>query len=265
ESLAIQEPNLALVLATGTESDHAVYFQRIAHQLHLAITLNTRYAPKSGPAARLAGPTDLRRKGRSLDAAASSAAAPRGRRQGDDQKLLDELAAARTRLSRLILAGPSATDKPGEYTAELGKLEREVKRLEDQVRRKSAAYRIQSQPIDLPAVQKAIPEDAALVEIVRYQPYDARTWGTKAKVAPRRYVAYVVRRKGDPRWIDLGEAEAIDRSADAFLDALSDPNSGDVNKRGRALFDLAMTKLVAELGSTRRVLVAPDGLLNLVP
>ena len=107
ESLAIQEPNLALVLATGTESDHAVYFQRIAHQLHLAITLNTRYAPKSGPAARLAVQTIFRRKGRILDAAASSVAALRGRLSADDQKLLDELAAARTRLSRLILAGPA--------------------------------------------------------------------------------------------------------------------------------------------------------------
>ncbi len=267
DALDIQEPNLALVLATGTESDHATYFGRIAHQLSMVISLNARYAPKDPAAAELAMTTVLRRKGRILDAAASTVAALRGQLSADDQKLLDELAAARAQLAKLILAGPKAASTPEEYTTEVGRLESEVKRLEDQVRRKSAAYRATSQPIELARVQKAIPADAALIEMVLYQPFDARKWGMDVKLEPRRYAAYSVGRSGAPRWIDLGEAEGIDKAADRFLEALADPDSADVNKLGRALYDKAMKPVVAQLGQskTTKLLVAPDGLLNLVP
>ncbi|HTE56021.1 MAG TPA: CHAT domain-containing tetratricopeptide repeat protein [Kofleriaceae bacterium] len=266
EALDIQEPNLALILATGTESDHATYFARIAHELHMAITLHTRYAPNDPAAARLALTTVLRRKGRILDAAASSVATLRGKLSADDQKLLDQLAAARAQLARLILAGPKATDSPEDYSVEVGKLERDVKRLEDQVRRVSAAYRVQSQPIELAAVQKVIPADGVLVEIVLHQPYDARasSW-SPGPLPARRYIAYLLRRTGDPTWVDLGEARAIDAAADEFLAALADPDRSDVMALGRALYDRAFKGLVARLGQTRRVLIAPDGLLDLVP
>jgi CHAT domain-containing protein len=266
-ALDIQEPNLALVLATGTEADHVSYFGRIAHQLSMAISLNARYAPTDKAASELAMTTILRRKGRILDAAASSVAALRGQLSADDQKLLDELAASRAQLAKLILAGPKATGKPDEYSAEVGRLESEVKRLEDQVRRKSAAYRATSQPIELARVQKAIPADAALVEMILYQPFDAKKWGADVKLEPRRYAAYLVGRTGAPRWIDLGPAEAIDKAADRFLEALADPDSADVDKLGRALYDKAMRPVTAQLGAakTSKLLVAPDGLLNLVP
>ncbi len=267
EALDIVEPNLALILATGTESDHATYFGQIAHQLHMAITLHTRYALRDREAARLALTTVLRRKGRILDAAAASVAALRGKLSADDQKLLDELAAARAQLAALIVAGPKATDSPEQYAVEVGRLEREVKRLEDQVRRRSTAYRVQSQPIELAPVQKAIPSDGVLVEIVVYQPYDARAVGPwdPNKQPPRRYGAYLLRSTGDPDWVELGDAKTIDAAADAFLAALADPDRSDVETLGRALFDRALKGLVAKLGQTRRVLIAPDGLLNLVP
>jgi CHAT domain-containing protein/tetratricopeptide (TPR) repeat protein len=267
EALDIQEPNLALVLATGTESDHAAYFQRLAHQLSMVISLNARYAPKDARAAELAMTTVLRRKGRILDAAASTVAALRRQLSADDQKLLDELAAARAQLAKLILAGPKAMDRPEEYTTEIGRLESEVKRLEDQVRRKSAAYRATSQPIELARVQKAIPSDAALIEIVLYQPLDARKFGMDVKLEPRRYAAYLVGRTGAPRWIDLGQASVIDAAADRFLEALADPDSSDVDARGRALYDRCFKPVAAQVGQGKisKLLVAPDGLLNLVP
>ncbi|HKE17482.1 MAG TPA: CHAT domain-containing tetratricopeptide repeat protein [Kofleriaceae bacterium] len=267
EALDIEEPQLALVLATGTESDHATFFSQTAYQLHMAITLHARYAPRDRDAARLAMTTVLRRKGRILDAAAASVATLRGKLGPDDRKVLDELAAARGRLAALIVAGPGATDTPEQYSVEVGRLEREVKRLEDLARRRSAAYRVQSQPIELDAVQKAIPADGVLVEIVAYQPYDARAVGPwdPNRQPPRRYGAYLLRRTGDPSWVELGDAKAIDAAADGFLAALADPDRSDVDALGRALFDRAFKGLVAQLGQTRRVLIAPDGLLNLVP
>lgn len=266
QALDIEEPHLALVLATGTESDHAIYFGQIAHQLHLAITLNTRYAPRDPAAARLALTTVLRRKGRILDAAAGSVAALRKRLSPDDRKLLDDLADARARLAKLIVAGPKATASPQEYSVQVAKLESEVRRLENLVGQKSAAYRALAQPVDLRSVQAAIPADAALVEIVEYQPYDARAWGQAAVApSPRRYAAYLLRHTGDPTWVDLGVAADVDKAADSFLASLSDPDSDDVNALGRALYGKAMAPVARALGQTHKVLLAPDGLLNLVP
>ena len=266
QALDIEEPHLALVLATGTESDHAIYFGQIAHQLHLAITLNTRYAPKDPAAARLALTTVLRRKGRILDAAAGSVAALRKRLSPDDRKLLDDLADARARLAKLIVAGPKATASPQDYSVEVAKLESEVRRLENLVGQKSAAYRALAQPVDLRSVQAAIPGDAALVEMVEYQPYDARAWGSAAVApSPRRYAAYLLHHTGDPTWVDLGVAADVDKAADSFLGALSDPESDDVDALGRALYHKAMAPVARALGQTHKVLVAPDGLLNLVP
>ena len=72
-----------------------------------------------------------------------------------------------------------------------------------------------------------------------------------------------------PRWVDLGEAIAIDRAIGAWRKALRDPNRTDVKRLARAVDDkvmLPIRSLLAEApGETRRLLIAPDGSLNLIP
>jgi CHAT domain-containing protein/tetratricopeptide (TPR) repeat protein len=263
-ALAIAEPALATVLAAGTEQDHAAYFHRIAHQLHLAVMLNVRDAPNDARASTLALTTALRRKARILDAAANTVAVLRGKLGKEDQALLDELASARGQLAKLILAGPDGGD-PDEYATLVADLEGKVRKLEDQMRRKSADYRAATRPIDLAAVQKAVPDGAALVEIVSYKAYDPKAVGKARWESKRRYAAYVLRRKGPPRLVELGDGDAIDGAARAFLEAVSDPDRDDVGPLGRALHKLTFGKLGGALGGVKRVYLAPDGALNLVP
>ena len=56
DSLDLAEKELALVLRTGTESDHAVYFSRNNWQLDTAINFQLNHASKSASAARLGVP-----------------------------------------------------------------------------------------------------------------------------------------------------------------------------------------------------------------
>src|SRR5207237_7618523 len=91
DSLEIAERDLTLVLKTGTEADHAVYFSKNGYLLDTALNFELGYAPKSASAARLGLTTLLRRKGRVLDAAAASLATIRSKLSPDDKKLLDEL------------------------------------------------------------------------------------------------------------------------------------------------------------------------------
>jgi len=265
ESLEISERELSLVLKTGTEADHAVYFGRNGYQLDTAIDFQLGFAPNSPSAARLGLTTLLRRKGRVLDAAAASLATIRSKLSTEDRKLLDDLASARTQLAKLTVAGPTATGEAS-YAKEIAALEEEVHRLELQVGKKSAAYRVVSQAIELGAVQKLIPKDARLVEIVNFQPSDPKVvYQAKYVPLPRQYAAYVVGRTGAPVFIDLGSAAVIDAAVEKFRKALADPADTQAQAHGRALYDLTMAKIVPRLGGATSVLIAPDGSLNVVP
>src|SRR5262249_55674107 len=79
----------------------------------------------------------------------------------------------------------------------------------------------------------------------------------------------VMRRQGEIQWKELGEAKAIDEAVAGLRKALRDPSRADVSRLARALDDKIMrpvrTLLGAIPGGTRRLLIAPDGLLNLIP
>ncbi len=267
DALDIAERDLANVLRSGTDTDHAVYFARNAYVLDIALNFGMNYAPKSGSAARLALTTLLRRKGRMLDAAAAALATIRSKLSPDDKKILDDLNSARAQLAKLVNAGPGATGGDGDaYAREVAALEEKVQKLEAQVSKKSAAYRTVTQPIELAAIQKVIPNDARLIEIVNYQPWDPKApYTLNVKYKPRRYAAYVVGKKGDPITIELGEAAPIDKAVEDFRKAVADPDNDRATDLGNALYKLTMAKVVGKLGGATNILIAPDGALNVVP
>ncbi|HEY0251532.1 MAG TPA: CHAT domain-containing tetratricopeptide repeat protein, partial [Kofleriaceae bacterium] len=263
QSLDGAEHDLTNVLRVGTESDHAIYFARNGYQLDLAINFAVNVAPKSPPAARLALTTLLRRKGRVLDAAAASMATIRSKLSPEDKKLLDQLADARTRLAKLTVAGPQVghTD---EYAKDVAQLEDQIQKLEIEVGKKSAQYRVASQAIELTPIQKLIPKDARLVELVNFQPNDPRSGYSLGKVMPpRHFAAFVIGQKGDPAVVDLGPAAAIDDAVEKFRKAVSNPKNTKVGDLGNALYKLTIGKL--PLGGAQEILIAPDGTLNVVP
>ena len=265
DSLELAEKDMTRTLKTGTEADHAAYFQRYGYQLDTAINFHLVSAPNRPSAARLALTTLLRRKGRVLDAAAVSLATIRSKLSDDDRKLLDELASARQKLAKLIVAGPAATGDD-DYARAIAGLEDQIQKLEVRVGKTSASYRLVSQPIALPAIQKLIPKDARLVEIVSFLPGDPKApFRLNPQLPPRRYAAFVVGSTGDPVAIDLGPVAAIDRAVEQFRKAVADPDNDRAAVLGRALYDLTMAKVIPKLAGATHVLIAPDGALNVVP
>jgi CHAT domain-containing protein len=265
-ALDIMEKELSGVLRSGTDTDHAVYFGQHSYVLDTAINFNLVYAPKSGTAARLGLTTLLRRKGRILDAAAAALATIRSKLSPDDKKLLDELTSARAQLAKMTVAGAAGGDS--DFAKEVATLEDKILKLEAQVSKKSAAYRTVTQPIELAAIQKAIPKDAKLVEIVNYQPYDPKMTYAEAmsrKFKPRRYAAYIVGPTGDPTVVELGDAAAIEASIEKFRKALADPDNDQAADLGRQLYDLTMAKVLPKVGGSTNLLIAPDGALNVIP
>jgi CHAT domain-containing protein len=266
DAFEISERELQLVLKSGTDSDHAVYFARNGYLLDTAINLNYKLAPKSSLATKLALTMLLRRKGRLLDASVAALATLRAKLSPDDKKLLDDLASARARLAKLTVAGPSATGDPDAYAKEIAALEDQVQKLELQLGKKSASFRAVSSPIELAAIQKAIPKDARLVELVNYQPSDPKAVYVQNMVfPPRRYAAYVLGPTGDPVFVDLAPAQDIDDAVAKFRKAVSDPDNDQAGELGHALYALTMAKIAPALGGATNLFVAPDGTLNVVP
>src|SRR6266511_2133325 len=260
---AVSERNLTLNLATGSERQKLAYLALFSRETDFTLSLLSQALPHDPQALDLAFTTLLRRKGRGLDVMANTISALRRRAAPEDQALFDQLAEARSQLAALTLKG-LGTDKSETYRARLKSLEDKGEELESALSARRPEFR--AQPVTLAAVQSALPAGGALVEFAAYTPQDPRN--DKNKLPPR-YLAYLLAAKGQPRWIDLGEAAPIDRAIASWRQALRDPRRTDVKRLARAVDEKVMRPVLSlaqpELGEFRRLLIAPDGMLNLIP
>lgn len=266
----VREGHIAKVLLAGSLHDRRLFLATREWERHLAVSLHAQGAPENPAALKLALTSVLRRKGRLLDSQVDTVANLRQHLGATEQALLDEIAASRGRIARLTLAGPGRRS-PEAHQRSLASLANETVELERQLASRSAAFRAQSESVSLAAVTAAIPAGTTLVEFVRYDPYSPRGRTPDERWAgPARYAAYLVRRGAAPTWVDLGEAEAIDGLARAFLSALRDRRAAfegglEYRLHARALDAAVMQPIRAKVDSSTRWLIAPDGALNVVP
>jgi CHAT domain-containing protein len=87
--------------------------------------------------------------------------------------------------------------------------------------------------------------------------------GVDASDAPSRYAAYLIPANGDIEVRDLGPAKDLDTLVEQFRQALRDP-SADPTPTARQLYAKTLRPLKSFMQS-KRLLISPDGALNLVP
>ncbi|MEO1146845.1 MAG: CHAT domain-containing protein, partial [Cyanobacteria bacterium J06638_22] len=250
-----QETQLELTLTVTSEARRWAYLATLSGETNGLISLALQETAEAAP---LALTTLLRRKGRVLDVTADSFATLRQQLTPENQALLDELQAIETQRANLVFG------EPIEGQAEqLATLETRAEELQNTLARRSAEFRAETQPVTLEAVQQQIPADGALVELVRYQPFDAAAAPQERWGEPR-YAAYVLFRDGTIRSVDLGDAAALDAQVFAFRDALRNPRS-NIQPLAREL-DATLMQPIRELtGEATHLLMSPDGALNLIP
>lgn len=258
------EGDLAANLVIGSEREKLDYFDQISQRMDRTVSLNLRLAPNDATAAALAAQVLLQRKGRVLDAMTDSLGALQRRSSPEDQALLAQLKETTAQLAHLALSGPEGMP-PQQYQSTIKDLEGKKEELEAQVSRSSSEFRAQSQSVSLEAVQAAIPEDAALLEFVIYRPFDPKAISSGSSYGEPHYAVYVVRKQGAPQGIDLGEAKPIQAVIAKFRQALRDPFSSNVREYSRDLNERIMGSIRPLITGARRLLVSPDGDLNLVP
>jgi CHAT domain-containing protein/Tfp pilus assembly protein PilF len=269
----IEEWNIGLLLASASEEQARAYLATLAGSTDALLSLQ-RASPRDVATARGGAETVLRRKGRILDAIAGSMAALRRGLAPEERRLLEQLLSRRARLARLVLRGPGE-QPPEAHRAALAALHNQVDEAERAALRRGGVLRGALAPVRLGEVQSRIPAAAALVEVIAYREFRPSPPEGESEWGNARYSAYLLRRAGEPVWADLGEASRIGAQVQAFRRALRTESPGgqvelrarraDVRATGRALYDTILAPLAPRLQGVRFLLVAPDGVLNLIP
>jgi len=264
QAIAISQHNADLNLLAGSEREKLAYLELWSSQLDRAITLHAGLAPEQGAARDLAITTVLQRKGRVRDVLADNLKVLHQHLSKDDAKVLDNFDSVTSQLARLVLRGSPHTASE-EQEKQVNALREEREQLEAEISRRSGQFRVAPQSVTLEAVRSALPEDGALVEFVNYHRLPKGLKGDKNAAGESRYIAYVVRSHGDVQWKELGPAADLDRTIDAYRQALREPGKSDAKQAARGLDEKILQPLRASLGDATHLLISPDGQLSLIP
>jgi CHAT domain-containing protein/Tfp pilus assembly protein PilF len=257
------EKQIRLNLSVGSERERLAFMNSIAVRTDRTISLSLHEAAGDSAAARQAALVLLQRKGRVLDAMTDTFAAVRKRVVDPQERAaLDELRTTSAQLARLAL---SASTSAADIQSPVEKLKALQERLETALSVYSSELCAELHTVTLEAVQAAIPERTALIEFAVFRPFDPKAWSETDAYGPPRYAAFVLHRTGAPQGFDLGAVSEIDPMVAVLRESLRDPARTDVKVQARALDRRVLQPLRAAVGDAGRLLISPDGQLNLVP
>ncbi|MDB9506568.1 CHAT domain-containing protein, partial [Microcystis aeruginosa CS-338/01] len=271
QGLAVEEYNLLENLKMGDDKQKQDYMAKVLGTTNSVISLNLQAVPNNPEATRLALKTILERKGRILDVSTNSLQILRQRTDDlESQRLLTQLIEVRTQLSNLTFKKPEDIKNTEIYRQQINEVTAKAKEIEGKIGVRSAEFRSLSQPITLEGIQKLIAADAALVEIVRYQPYNPKN----DSFGIPRYAVYILYPNGDIKAKDLGEAKPIEDKLIYFRNNLADVDKvtgipqtpiPQLKESARQLDETLMQPIRQLLGNTKTILLSPDAALNLIP
>lgn len=259
---AIDRKNIEAFLPVSSQVRRHLYVQQFFKRSYATISWSLAVSNPQGTLLGLASVFDI--KGRVLDTFSDSVARLRQSVNQEDHALFDQLTAITRQLSTLTYQGLGRLSADA-YRTRLADLTAQQEQLEGELSIRSAAFRQQASSISPKTVQSILPPNTALVEWFRYRPFDPRGRDEKTKWNQPRYVAYILRANAEPAVVDIGEAVIIDQLTQDFRKALSDPQSAYGREVAAELYARLMKPLLPHLSNSSRLLISPDGALNLVP
>ena len=264
KGLAAEEQILNRNLIGGSEANKWDYLKTFIGTTDEALTFALQ-DPTSYPAAQLALTTVLQRKGRLLDLFTNSQQILRDQLDPESQLLLDKLNNARSQLAALTF-NRSESLPLDLYRQQLSTLNQDIAELENDLSRLSAEFRATNQPIDLASIQRLLPSDSALIEYVRYRPFDP-TAPQNQQNGEDHYAVYILNPNGDIQGVDLGAAADIDALIADFTVVLQNPSTSpqEVQEAAQALQQAIWAPLNGALVEVEHLLISPDSALNLIP
>jgi CHAT domain-containing protein len=266
--------HLAAVLPALSDADKTTFFQNTAARRDLEAALSLGLAHKSDADLAVLSATWLL-NGKTIEQESSAFSVLLSRQSSDPAlgKLAKQLLSVRQQLARLSFTSPP----PGQEKQRLEQIE-ELTAQEQELGKQLRQSGSKAAPpawVELDEVRRALPADAVLIDIAHFRRFDFKGKPRK-KWQEARYAAWVTRKTGPVRLIDLGPADKIDAAVKQFREAMhaagkriKDDGEEKAEKvlRGHldALSKLVLAPLLPHVGTAKRWLVSPDGNLWLVP
>jgi CHAT domain-containing protein/Tfp pilus assembly protein PilF len=268
KTFEIQEDHIRKNMSYGDESQKNNFLKELDRATNIPISLSFESNSDNLTLRNFALTTIISYKGRILDVLTNSLQILRQQiNDSESQKLLKQLEEVKTQESNLAFTPVNKFPSFETYRQQFNEVIRKSKELEDKVSRRSAEFRNLSQPITLEAIQKLIPTNAALVEIVRYEPFNPKATKDSEKFGKPHYAVYILFANGEIKAQDLGETQPIDDNVTAFRRNLADNKTpiSQLKKSARQLDEKLTQPIRQLLGNTKTLLLSPDSALNLIP
>jgi CHAT domain-containing protein/Tfp pilus assembly protein PilF len=185
----------------------------------------------------------------------------------ENRALIEQIGNAKQQLNRLSSFGPASTGKSTPQTGRDAhrKLTDEIEQLEGSLARHVTGLgnARQALRVTVDEVRNAIPTNAALVECVRYRHYQG------FRKSEYRYGAAIVTRCGEPKWVCLGSADAIERAVRLYQDfvrnEIEDPDDSLLRRALRGLYQQLWAPIESSLpAGTKTIIMSPDDRLNFI-
>jgi CHAT domain-containing protein len=258
----IQSRNTDRFLLSGSDARRQSYLERLSEDTFRNVSFAV--AARTPEAIRLALDAVLQYKGRALEVTSDGIGRLRRSVRVEDRGVLERLAEVTGELSRLIYQGRGSL-APQAYLQQQEELAKQQEQLETELSDRSSAFRQQLPQITLERLQTAIPAGAVLVEWLRYHRFDPRGRNLRSRPGEARYATFIVKARGAPVLVDLGDAESIEARAGELLNTVNRPRRDGPKKAAAALSDKLIKPLSSWLQGHTQLLVSPDGMLNRVP
>jgi CHAT domain-containing protein len=269
QAFTLSEEYLRQELLAVSESRRMSLLQDLRTDEERIYTL-LRIHPDDARVRRLALTAVLLRKGRSIEESAITSRILSRGLGAQDRAHVEQLRALRTQSATLVLRGPGSL-APAEYQRRLEELTPQGERLEaDLVRRVAPLRALITLPPPAEIVERVaatLSQDEALVELVAYTnrpPHPRPGAPVLEGSGPLHYLALVLFPGGRTGALDLGPAAPIDLATTDLRNALSSRDAAYA-LQAQTLYTLAFRPLLPLLGGVRRLFIAPDSQLGLVP
>ncbi len=260
---AVEATIIPLNSLLGSERQKIAYFSRLSKP-DRNITFLVNLAPDLAAARDLSTTLVLQRKGRIQDALAQNIAQLRQRSTPEDQALFDRLTEINSRLSKAVMSGTKDENRT-EYQNRINSIAAERETIESELNRRSAGLVEITKPVTLSDVRSSIPDDAALIEFAAYRPFDWKSTDDSTAYGATRYIVFVIRNREDVQWVEIGEADEIEKLIEQWRTSLRSPLSKGSNETARLIDEKVMRPVRRLTGDAVHLLLSPDGDLNLIP
>ena len=217
----------------------------------------------------------LKYKGAALDAQSRAKESLRNQMSQQVQTKWDQAMSLQAQLSHLMLNKPPQMPL-SDYMGAISSLKEQLQQIEAHLSEKSplAKTAFEGRDITTKAVADKIPDNSALVEFIKFYDYDF----DNSRLGEKRYIAFVLKRNGDVKLIDLGLTDSLEHQIKESLriirssniDALK-VNTEEADSIGHSkvalkrLYQKLFAPLESTLAGINNIIISPDGYINQAP